>query len=75
MIDEEGNVVWYHKYQKLMPINQVKLLTLWDKLWIPHEPHKQLFRDKLTIIGIEVNTNSLTLTLPVPVLEDLLAEL
>jgi hypothetical protein len=25
-IDEEGNVVWYHKYDQWMPSNQVKLL-------------------------------------------------
>ena len=74
-IDEEGNVVWYHKYDKHMPANQVKLLLLWDKLGIPHEPHKHLFGKKLTIIGIDVNTNSLTLTLPKQALEDLLHEL
>jgi hypothetical protein len=48
---------------------------IWDKLGIPHEPHKQLFRQKLTIIRIEVNTNSLTLTLPKQALDDLLQEL
>ena len=33
-IDEEGNVLWYHKYEKYMPANQVKLLSLWDDLGI-----------------------------------------
>ena len=74
-IDKEGNVVWYHKYDKHMPANQVKLLLLWDKLGIPHEPYKQLFGEKLTIIGIKVNANSLTLTLPKQALKDLLHEL
>lgn len=74
-IDEEGDVIWYSQYEKHMPANQFKLLSLWDELGIPHEPHKQLFRRKLTIIGIEVNANSLTLTLPTQALDDLLTEL
>jgi hypothetical protein len=36
-IDEEGNVIWYHKYDQWMLSNQVKLLSLWDELGIPHE--------------------------------------
>jgi len=59
-IDDEGNLTWYVKYNREMPMNQVKLLMLWDKLVIPHEPHKQLFGERLMIIGIEVNVNSLT---------------
>jgi len=75
-IDEyTKNVMWYPCYKKNMPANQVKLLSLWDKLGIPHEPHKQVFRDKLTIIGIEINVNSLTLTLLEQRLYHLLEEL
>jgi hypothetical protein len=58
-----------------MPANQVKLLSLWDNLGILHEPHKQLFSKKLTVIGIEVNANSLSLTLPTKSLNNLLEEL
>lgn len=74
-IDEYGNVTWYLHYGKNMPANQVKILSLWDKLGIPHEPHKQVFGDKLTVIGIEVNANGLTLMLPEQRLHDLLKEL
>jgi hypothetical protein len=74
-IDEEGNDMWYPKYQKHMPTNQARLLFLWDKLGIPHEPHKQLFMEKLTIIGIEVNANSLSFMLPKHALDDLLHKL
>jgi hypothetical protein len=74
-IDEEGNVVWYDHYQKYLPQNQAKLLSLWDDLGIPHERHKQLSGRRLTIIGIEVNANSLTFTLPAQALHDLLKEL
>jgi len=73
-INKEGNLAWYHKYRWRMPLNQVKLLSLWDKLGIPHKTHKQLFGEKLTIISIEVNANSLTLTLPKKSLKDLLEE-
>jgi hypothetical protein len=58
-----------------MPANQMKLLSLWDNLGILHELHKQVFGEKLTVIGIEVNANSLTLTLPSESLNNLLKEL
>ena len=58
------NVTFYKPYSRFMPTNQVKLLTLWDRLGIPHKEKKQLFGPKLTIIGIEVDANNLTLTLP-----------
>jgi len=74
-INEEGNVVWYQKYERYIPESQVKLLSLWDELGIPHELHKQLFRVTPTIIGIEVNANSLTFTLPKQALDDLLQKL
>ena len=74
-IKGEGNVIWYQQYEMYMLANQAKLLSLLDELGIPHEQHKQLFGWKLTIIGIEVNANSLSFTLPKPALDDLLAEL
>jgi len=74
-IDEEGNLVWYHRYERHMPRNQVKLLSLWDELGIPHQPHKQVFGPTLTIIGIYVNPNSLTFTLPKQALDELLHEI
>jgi len=74
-IDDKRNLIWYDKYDREMPTNQVKLLMLWDELGIPHEPHKQLFGERLTIIGIKVNANSLTLTLPRHSLDNLLDEL
>ena len=74
-IDEEGNLVWYHRYERHMPRNQIKLLSLWDELGIPHQPHKQVFGPTLTIIGIYVNPNSLTFTLPKQALDELLQEI
>jgi len=74
-INDKGNLTWYDKYDREMPTNQVKLLMLWDELSIPHEPCKQLFGERLTITSIEVNANSLTLTLPRHSLDDLLDKL
>ena len=47
-----------------MPTSQVTLLKLWDCLGIPHKEKKQVFGANLTIIGIDVDANNLTLTLP-----------
>ena len=63
-VDLARNVTFYKPYCRFMPTNQVKLLTLWDRLGIPHKEKKQLFGTNLTIIGIEVDANNLTLTLP-----------
>ena len=63
-IDQSGNLIPYKKYNKLMPEQQVKLLCLWDKLGIPHEEQKQTWGAPLTIIGIHVNPNKMTLSLP-----------
>ena len=58
------NVTFYKPYYRFMPTNQVKLLTLWDQLGIPHKEKKQLFGPNLTIICIEVNANNRSLTFP-----------
>ena len=69
------NLTFYEKYQISMPTSQVKLLTLWDDLGIPHKKRKQLFGSNLTIIGINVDTTNMTLTMPQESKEDLLAQL
>ena len=43
---------------------QTRLLLLWDKLGIPHKPHKQISGCPLPVIGIEVDCNEMTFTLP-----------
>ena len=59
-----GDTQYYEPYQKYFPTNQTCLLLLWDELGIPHKPHKQIFGNPLTIIGIDVDANKMTLTLP-----------
>ncbi|TEB15593.1 hypothetical protein FA13DRAFT_1804963 [Coprinellus micaceus] len=57
-------IAFYSPYAKHLPTPQCRLLSLWDKLGIPHKEKKQLSGSILTIIGISVNTNNLRFTLP-----------
>ncbi|KIK05904.1 hypothetical protein K443DRAFT_51347, partial [Laccaria amethystina LaAM-08-1] len=61
--DLSDNLTFYPPYWKFMPSNQVKLLQLWDEINLPHKESKQLFGPTLTIIGIEVNANALSMTM------------
>ena len=63
-IDEEGNLVWYTRYEEELPAQQAQLLSLWDELGIPHKQAKQVHGPQLMILGIMVDVNELTFTLP-----------
>ena len=65
----------YEPYGQSLPTAQANLLTLWDHLGIPHKEKKQVHGTQLTIIGIEVDASSLTLTLPQKSRSDLLHQL
>lgn len=58
-----------------MPASQCRLLDLWDQLGIPHKPKKQVYGEVLMIIGIQVDANRMTLTLPEDRRKALLEEL
>jgi hypothetical protein len=73
--DEEGNLVVYRPYGKWMPRSQVELLRLWDDLCIPHKERKQISGSPLTIIGLDVDPNAMTITLPDNARNDLINEL
>jgi hypothetical protein len=47
-----------------MPSPQVRLLTLWDDLGIPHKERKQIYGTSIPVIGIQVNPNLMSYTLP-----------
>ena len=70
-----NDMTFYPRYEKNIPTDQYRLLMLWDELGIPHKPHKQLSGNPLTIIGIEVDANKMTLTLPQEAKERLIDEL
>lgn len=73
--NRRGDKAFYAPYDKEMPTDQCKLLQLWDELGVPHKPHKQISGSPLTIIGIEVDANLMTLTLPDEAMNRLLLEL
>ena len=54
---KKGEMLFYKHYRKLLPSNFTRLLQLWDFIGLPHEEKKQVFGDKLPIIGFEVNPN------------------
>ena len=55
-----------------MPANQVTILKLWDEINLPHKEKKQVYGSTLAIIGIEVDANALTMTMPKDSLQDLI---
>ena len=57
-----------------MPKDQVALLNLWTELRILFKEEKQVFGMLLTVIGIEVDPNNLTYTLPKKAKTDLLQQ-
>jgi hypothetical protein len=70
-----SETTFYPPYGKDMPTDQYRLLMLWDELGIPHKPHKQVSGCPLTIIGIEADSNKMTLTLPQTAKDRLVSEL
>ncbi len=56
---------WYGPYQKHLPVKQTALPTLFDELGVPHEEGKQLHGCILTIIGFNVDPNTMTITMPI----------
>jgi hypothetical protein len=69
------NLTFYEPYNRSLPTSQATLLTLWDHLGIPHKEKKQVHGSTLTIIGIHVDANKLTLTLPAESKSDLVTQL
>jgi hypothetical protein len=67
--------VYHAPLDKEIPVDQARMLTLWDELGIPYKPHKQQHGKVLTILGIEVNAIELSYTLPQEKREELLEEL
>ncbi len=71
----KGDVEYYNAYKTFYPTPQTKLLRLWDELGIPHKESKQLHGETLPIIGILVDPNALSFSLPLVAREQLTMEL
>ena len=69
------DVAFYAPYNKHLPSPQARLLTLWDDLGIPHQEKKQIHGTSIPIIGIQVDPNEMSYTLPAESQAKLLAEL
>jgi len=74
-IEEECNRSIYTPYDDKFPMQQVRLFQLWDKIGVPHKRKKQVYGTQLLILGIEVDVENLTFTLPEEARERLLKEL
>lgn len=55
---------YYAPYDMAFPREQVILLRLWDEIGIPHKLKKQTYGAPLIVIGINVDPNTMTLSLP-----------
>lgn len=64
MFDEERMASFGGKELSFTIPEAKRLLDLWDELGIPHKQKKQVHGSPLTIIGINVDPNSMTFTLP-----------
>lgn len=62
-IEKENDKVWYAPYEQELPRQQAQLLELWDEIGIPHKKSKQVFGERLTILGIEVDVNEMKFSL------------
>lgn len=58
----EDDLAFYKPYNKFLPSKHARLLSLWGEL-IRHEERKQEFGSRLTIIGFDVDPNSVTITM------------
>jgi hypothetical protein len=62
--DFAENTRYYPRYRKDLPDKQARYLELWDELGIPHDEAKQESGSPLTIIGFDVDPNSVSVRLP-----------
>ncbi|KDR64848.1 hypothetical protein GALMADRAFT_82606, partial [Galerina marginata CBS 339.88] len=74
-ICKASSLVKYDPFNKFMPADQVALMNLWTELGIPFKEKKQIFGAPLTIIGIEVDPNAMSFTLPQSKRTELIAEI
>ncbi len=72
--DPDKALGFYAPYNAWYPKKQVGLLKLFDEVGIPHEMKKQEFGCKLTIIGLQVSLDSMTITMPFEKWTDLIDE-
>ena len=55
-----GDVAYYPPYRMYYPMDQTKLLKLWDELNIPHVKKKQVYRPVIPYVGFDVDPNTIS---------------
>jgi len=71
----KGDIDYYEPYGSFYPTPQTTLLRLWDEIGVPHKKKKQLHGGNLPVIGIHVDPNNLTFSLPTIARDRLTTEL
>jgi hypothetical protein len=76
-VEVAGRVLCYQPYGENYPAQQTQLLELWpgDEIGIPHKQKKQVYGTQLAILGINVDVEHLTFTLPEEAKDRLVKEL
>ena len=57
------DVCWYELYCWAIPMDQAKILHLWDETHLPHTEKKQVTGRAVTILRFEVDTNAMSVYL------------
>ena len=70
-----NRTLFYPPYDLHLPTKKVQLLQLWDELGVPHDLPKQEHGERLTIIGLDVDTRNMTISMPLQACSNLLAAL
>ena len=68
-------ILFYSPYDLHLPTKKVHLLQLWNELGIPHNLLKQEHGEQLTIIGLDVDTRNMMISMPLQTCSDLLVAL
>ena len=63
-VEESGKMKFYAPYDQWFPTQQTCLLELWDEIGFPHQLKKQIFGSILPVLGIEVDADLFTFSLP-----------
>ncbi|KAJ7040082.1 hypothetical protein C8F04DRAFT_948861 [Mycena alexandri] len=64
---------YYSPYDEFFPAEQAQTLDLWDSICLNHEREKQLNGAILVVVGIEVDSDAMTFTMPESKRAELLA--
>ena len=62
LVTRAEDICWYELYYQAIPIDQAKILCLWDEIHLLHTEKKQVAGRAVTIVGFEVDANILNFT-------------